>query len=132
MTNLKNQETNLQNADTLRKCKVCGDYMIQGHIEIAVACNYYYCSEDCLNKALTKKEQESGFEADELYYTEWHDSEVYVVFDNQYATLEDAEYIKGNRGNCFTKIKVKTINLDLPVFKIVAGEQVEIEELTFI
>lgn len=123
--------TNLLHADTLRKCKVCNEYMLSGYLDE----NYffhYYCSKECLDKSLTKEEQESGFEDDTLYYTEWHDSEVFVVFDNQYATLEDAEYIKENFGNCCTKIEVKTFDFDLPVFKIVDGEQVEIEELSYI
>lgn len=131
MTNLQNQDTNLQHADTIRKCKVCGDYMISGHIDDDYFFFHYYCSEKCLDKVFSEEEKEIGFENDTLYYTEWHDSEVFVVFDNQYAELEDAEYIKKNHGNCFTKIEVKTFDFSYPVYKIVDGKQEIIPELTF-
>ncbi|MFJ7954291.1 hypothetical protein ACIQZG_22575 [Lysinibacillus sp. NPDC096418] len=134
MTNIKNQETktqeqNFAGADTIRKCRICGDYMISGHIDEDNNF-HYYCSKVCLDKVFSEEEQEIGYDNGTLYYTEWYDSEVFVVFDNQYAELEDAKYIKEKHGNSFTLIEVKTIDFNFPVFKIVDGEQIEIEELS--
>ena len=55
--------------DSLRQCDCCGSLMWEGHY---VDEDYeYYCSDECLNKAFTKEEQEQLYEQDLLWWTEW-------------------------------------------------------------
>ena len=55
--------------DSLRQCDCCGNLMCEGHY---VDEDYeYYCSDECLNKAFTKEEQEQLYEQNLLWLTEW-------------------------------------------------------------
>ena len=53
----------------LRQCDCCGNIMYEGHY-IDEICEYY-CDDECLNKSITKEEQEKLYENDLLFYTEW-------------------------------------------------------------
>ena len=59
----------LANLLDIRVCDCCGNLMWEGHY---VDEDYeYYCSDECLNKAFTKEEQEQLYEQDLLWWTEW-------------------------------------------------------------
>ena len=53
----------------IRVCDECGDLMYEGHY-IDEICEYY-CDDECLNKSITKKEQEELYEKDLLFWTSW-------------------------------------------------------------
>ena len=55
--------------DYIRQCDCCGGLMTAGHF--IDECYEYYCSDECLNKSITKEEQEELYENDLLFYTEW-------------------------------------------------------------
>ena len=55
--------------DYIRQCDCCGNLMAEGHF--IDECYEYYCSDECLNKSITKEEQEELYENDLLFYTEW-------------------------------------------------------------
>lgn len=51
---------------------------------------------------------------------------VYVIFDNQYVSLEDAEFIQSNFGNPTNLIKIADCNFQKPIFTINNGVQIEV------
>ena len=53
----------------LRQCDCCGKIMYEGHY-IDEICEYY-CDDECLNKSITKEEQEELYEKDLLFWTSW-------------------------------------------------------------
>ena len=53
----------------LRQCDCCGNIMYEGH-HIDEICEYY-CDDECLNKSITKEEQEELYEKDLLFWTSW-------------------------------------------------------------
>ena len=53
----------------LRQCTSCGKIMYAGHF--IDECYEYYCSDECLNKSITKEEQEELYEKDLLFWTSW-------------------------------------------------------------
>ena len=53
----------------IRVCDCCGDLMYEGHY-IDEICEYY-CDDECLNKSITKEEQEELYEKDLLFWTSW-------------------------------------------------------------
>ena len=53
----------------LRQCDCCGNIMYEGHY-IDEICEYY-CDDECLNKSITKEEQEELHEKDLLFWTSW-------------------------------------------------------------
>ena len=55
--------------DCIRQCDCCGDLMTAGHF--IDECCEYYCSDECLDKTLTREEKEQLYEDDLLFYTEW-------------------------------------------------------------
>ena len=55
--------------DYIRQCDCCGDLMYEGHY-IDEICEYY-CDDECLNKSITKEEQEELYEKDLLFWTSW-------------------------------------------------------------
>ena len=53
----------------IRVCDICGDLMWEGHyVDEAYE---YYCDDECLNKSISKEEQEQLYEQDLLWWTEW-------------------------------------------------------------
>ena len=118
---------NLQeNNSPFRKCTCCESFMVTGYTDEELGT--YYCSDKCLDKSVSKKEQHEAFEDESLYYTDWlDDTKVYVIFDNQYISLEDAEFIQKEFGNPSNKIKMLDYEFSRPIFTIVNNEQVELE-----
>lgn len=55
--------------DYIRQCDCCGNIMYEGHY-IDEICEYY-CDDECLNKSITKEEQEELYEKDLLFWTSW-------------------------------------------------------------
>ena len=55
--------------DYIRQCDWCRNLMTEGHF--IDECYEYYCSDECLDKSLTKEEKEQLYEDDLLFYTEW-------------------------------------------------------------
>ena len=53
----------------IRICDNCGDLMFQGHFVDEVY--EYYCDDGCLNKSVSKEDQEQLYEQDLLWWTEW-------------------------------------------------------------
>ena len=53
----------------IRVCDNCGDLMFQGHYIDEIY--GYYCDDKCLNKSISKEEQEQLYEQDLLWWTEW-------------------------------------------------------------
>lgn len=53
----------------VRVCDCCGKLMWEGHF--IDDCYGYYCSDDCLDKSLTKEEKEELYDQDLLWWTEW-------------------------------------------------------------
>ena len=53
----------------IRVCDCCGNIMYEGHY-IDEICEYY-CDDECLNKSITKEEQEELYEKDLLFWTSW-------------------------------------------------------------
>ena len=53
----------------LRQCTSCGNIMHEGHY-VDEICEYY-CDDECLNKSITKEEQEELYEKDLLFWTSW-------------------------------------------------------------
>jgi len=116
--------------DDLRVCSHCNDYMIEGYVDTHSL--KYYCSDVCLDACMTEEEQKESYEADVLYYTEWHDSDIYIVFDKQFATLQDADLMRKIHNDTTSYIEVKGIDLDKAVYRMVENKPVEVDELTFI
>ena len=55
--------------DYIRQCDCCGDLMTAGHF--IDECCEYYCSDECLDKSLSKEELKELREEFLLFYTEW-------------------------------------------------------------
>ena len=53
----------------IRVCDNCGDLMFQGHYIDEIY--EYYCDDECLNKSVSKEDQEQLYEQDLLWWTEW-------------------------------------------------------------
>lgn len=55
--------------DCIRVCDCCSKLMIDGHfVDEAYE---YYCSDECLEKAINKEEIEHLYKEDLLFWTEW-------------------------------------------------------------
>ena len=55
--------------DYIRQCDCCRNLMTEGLF--IDECYEYYCSDECLDKTLTREEKEQLYEDDLLFYTEW-------------------------------------------------------------
>ena len=53
----------------IRVCDCCGNIMYEGHYIDEIY--EYYCDDECLNKSITKEEQEELYEKDLLFWTSW-------------------------------------------------------------
>ena len=53
----------------MRKCSICGKEMVSGYVlDDGI---YYYCSDKCLYKHITKEEYLEMYDNGEAYWTEW-------------------------------------------------------------
>ena len=55
--------------DCMRQCDCCGNLMTEGYF--IEDCCEYYCSDECLDKSLSKEELKELREEFLLFYTEW-------------------------------------------------------------
>ena len=109
-----------------RKCTCCNKFMVKGYTDEILAT--YYCSKKCLDSSVSKKEQREAFEDESLYHTDWlDDTTVFVIFDNQYIFLEDAEFIQKEFGNPSDEIKNSDYEFSRPVFTVENNQQLELE-----
>ncbi len=111
-----------------RNCSKCGDYIVEGFMNEENGT--YYCTEKCLESVVPPEDKKEWIEEEVLFWTDWFDeAKVYSIFDNQYISYEDAEFIKENHGKPSEIITVRDLNLNEPVFIVKHGKQIEIELL---
>ena len=116
----------MQNQKDFRACTSCNKFMVIGYTNENLGT--YYCTKQCLDSSVSKKEQNEEFENESLYHTDWvDDTTVFIIFENQYISLEDAEFIQKEFGNPSNKIKVLDYDFSRPVFKIENNQQIELE-----
>lgn len=113
----------------IRTCSSCENFMVESYLHEGLS--FYYCSDACKDKSISKSEQKKLISDGTLYWTDWlDDSLVYVIFDIQYVSREDAEFIQSNFGNPTNRIKAAIYDYTRPVYRIRNGEQVQIDELS--
>ena len=109
-----------------RACSSCNKFMLFGYTNEDEGT--YYCTKKCLNSSVSTKKQHEEFENESLYYTDWvDDTTVFNIFDNQYITLEDAEFIQREFGNPSNRIKVLDYDCSRPIFTIENNQQIELD-----
>lgn len=110
----------------VKKCDVSRKYMTSGFVYEHLKSKKSSCSIDCVEKDIEKRKKiKRATIHKKLYYKNWKDI-VYVVFDNQYVSLEDAKFIVDNFGQPNTNIKERIYDPSQPLYKIVNGIQVQI------
>ena len=116
----------MKNQKDYRACSSCNKFMVIGYTNENLGT--YYCTKKCLDSSVSKKEQNEEFENESLYHTDWiDDTTVFIIFDNQYISLEDAEFIQKEFGNPSNEIKKSDYNFSRPVFTVENNQQIELE-----
>lgn len=108
-----------------RRCTKCKCYMVEGFYNEENGT--YYCTKTCLDSDVTSEDKKEWVEEGALFWTDWLDeAKVFTIFDNQYVSLEDAEYIQENQGNPTEKIAERDFDVNAPLYTLNKGVQIEI------
>lgn len=104
------------------KCNCCNTEMVKGFFDEDK--EKFYCTTECLDKVYKPSTKEKLLANGTLSYLDKIQSDVYEIYDNQYTTLEVAQYIQDQFGNIYEKIKNKVFDDSKPIFTVVDGVQV--------
>lgn len=109
----------------IKQCVSCQRKITLGFIYVANNKKNYFCSMPCVKKELRKKKKiKRALSKNILYFKNWRGT-VFVVFDNQYNSLEAAEFILEKYGQPNTKIIEKQYDPLAPLYEIINDVQVE-------
>ena len=108
--------------NSIKECSTCSNAFIEGYFYETTG--DYYCTETCIDAEMSLEEKQKAFENKTLYFSQWDNVDIFVIYDNQYLRYEDALFIQSNHGNINEKIKIKTLDLSAQVFTIYAGIQI--------